>query len=57
MIEIYPYTEKGTVELEVIQDEVPLYATRTLVIEMEDNSVINADIGKVSKQVNTIIGA
>ena len=38
-IEIYPYTEKGSVEIEVIQDEVPLYATRTLVIEMEDNSV------------------
>ena len=56
-IEIYPYTEKGTVEIEVIQDEVPLYATRTLVIEMEDNSVLNADIGKISKQVNTIIGA
>ena len=56
-IEIYPYTEKGTVEIEVIQDEVPLYATRTLIIEMEDNSILNADVGKISKQVNTIIGA
>ncbi|HBD29627.1 MAG TPA: hypothetical protein DC040_10880, partial [Deltaproteobacteria bacterium] len=56
-IEIYPYTEKGSVEIEVIQDEVPLYATRTLIIEMEDNSVLNADVGKISKQVNTIIGA
>ena len=56
-IEIFPYTEKGTVELEVLQDEVPLYATRTLVIEMEENTVTNADLGKISKQVNTIIGA
>ena len=56
-IEIFPYTEKGTIELEVIQDEVPLYATRTLVLEMDDNSITNAEIGKVSKQVNTIIGA
>ena len=56
-IEIFPYTEKGTVEIEVIQDDVPLYATRTLVIEMEDHSVRNADVGKISKQVNTIIGA
>ena len=56
-IEIFPYTEKGTLELEVLQDDVPLYATRTLVIEMEEDSVTNADLGKVYKQVNTIIGA
>ncbi len=56
-IEIFPYTEKGTVELEIIQDEVPLYATRTLVIEMDGNSVTNAEVGSVFKQVNTIIGA
>jgi len=56
-IEIFPYTEKGTLEIEVIQDEVPLYATRTLVLEMDEDLVTNADVGRVSKQVNTIIGA
>ncbi|HIO62040.1 MAG TPA: hypothetical protein EYN39_09610 [Deltaproteobacteria bacterium] len=56
-IMIYPYTEKGTVELEIIQDEVPLYATRTLVVEMDDDAIINAEVGRTAKQVNTIIGA
>ncbi|SVA24070.1 uncharacterized protein METZ01_LOCUS76924 [marine metagenome] len=56
-ITIFPYTEKGTVEMEVIQDDVPLYATRTLVIQMDENSIRNAEIGRTSKQVNTIIGA
>ena len=56
-ITIYPYTEKGTVEMEVMQDEVPLYATRTLVIQMDGDSIKNAEVGRTSKQVNTIIGA
>lgn len=56
-IEIYPYTEKGTVELEVIQDDVPLYATRTLVVQMDDDSIRNAEVGGISRQINTIIGA
>ena len=56
-IMIYPHTEKGTIEMEVIQDDVPLYATRTLVLQMDENSIRNAEIGKNSKQVNTIIGA
>ncbi len=57
IINIYPYTEKGTVELEIIQDDIPMYATRTLVVQMEDDSIKNAEIGGVSRQVNTIIGA
>jgi len=56
-ISVYPYTEKGTLEIEVIQDDVPLYATRTLVFEMDDDLIQNAELGSVSKQVNTIIGA
>ena len=56
-IMIYPYTEKGTIEMEIIQDEVPLYATRTLVIQMEADTIINAEVGRTTKQVNTIIGA
>ena len=56
-IEIYPYTEKGTLELEVIQDDVPLYATRTLVVQMDDDSIRNAEVGRISRQINTIIGA
>ena len=56
-ITVFPYTEKGTLEMEIIQDDVPLYATRTLVIEMDDSLVKNAELGSVSKQVNTIIGA
>jgi flagellar motor protein MotB len=55
-IMISPYTEKGTLEMEIIQDEVPLYATRTLVVQMDDG-VINAEAGRTTKQVNTIIGA
>jgi flagellar motor protein MotB len=55
-IMISPYTEKGTLEMEIIQDEVPLYATRTLVVQMDD-AVINAEAGRTTKQVNTIIGA
>jgi len=43
-------------EMEIIQDEVPLYATRTLVVQMDD-AVINAEAGRTTKQVNTIIGA
>ena len=57
VIKVYPYTEKGTLELEIIQDEVPLYATRTLVIEMDDILIKNAEVGNVGKQINTIIGA
>ena len=34
-----------------------MYATRTLVLEMDEDLVTNADVGRVSKQVNTIIGA
>jgi len=56
-ITVYPYTEKGTLEMEIIQDDVPLYATRTLVLEMDDSLVKNAELGRLSKQVNTIIGA
>ena len=56
-IEIFPYTEKGTLELEVIQDDVPLYATRTLVVQMDDDSIRNAEVGGISRQINTIIGA
>ena len=56
-IMIVPYTEKGTVELEVIQDDVPLYATRTLVVQMDDDSIRNAEVGGISRQINTIIGA
>ena len=56
-IMIFPYTEKGTLEMEIIQDEVPLYATRTLVVQMDDDAVINAESGRITKQVNTIIGA
>ena len=56
-IMIYPYTEKGTVEIEIIQDDIPLYATRTLVVEMDDDSIRNAEVGGVTRQVNTIIGA
>ena len=56
-IVIYPYTEKGTVELEIIQDEIPMYATRTLVVEMDDDSIRNAEAGGITRQVNTIIGA
>ena len=56
-IMIYPYTEKGTVELEIIQDDIPMYATRTLVVEMDDDSIRNAEVGGVTRQVNTIIGA
>ena len=56
-IRVFPYTEKGTLEMEIIQDDVPLYATRTLVIEMDDSLIKNAEIGSVSKQINTIIGA
>ena len=56
-IMIYPYTEKGTIEMEIIQDDVPLYATRTLVVQMDDDSIRNAELGRVSRQVNTIIGA
>ncbi|MBC8258942.1 MAG: OmpA family protein [SAR324 cluster bacterium] len=56
-IKIYPYTEKGTVEMEVLQDEVPLYATRTLVVQMDALAIKNAETGRISKQVNTIIGA
>ena len=43
--------------MEIIQDDVPLYATRTLVIEMDDNLIKNAEIGNINKQINTIIGA
>ena len=57
IINIYPYTEKGTVELEIIQDDIPMYATRTLVVQMEDDSIKNAEIGGISRQINTIIGA
>ena len=56
-ITVYPYTEKGTLEVEVIQDDVPLYATRTLVFEMDENLIKNAEIGSVGRQINTIIGA
>jgi len=56
-IMIYPYTEKGTVELEIIQDDIPMYATRTLVVEMDDDSIRNAEVGGITRQINTIIGA
>ena len=56
-IMIYPYTEKGTVELEIIQDDIPMYATRTLVVQMKDDSIRNADVGGITRQINTIIGA
>mgnify|MGYP003322137660 FL=1 len=56
-IMIYPYTEKGTVELEIIQDDIPMYATRTLVVEMDDDSIRNAELGGITRQINTIIGA
>jgi flagellar motor protein MotB len=57
VIEIYPFTEKGTLEIEILQEEVPFYATRTLVLKMDEDAVINAQTGKNTMQVNTIIGA
>ena len=56
-ITIYPFTEKGSVLLDVIQEDVPLYATRTLIVEMEDNQLRNVQAGSLRRQVNTIIGA
>ncbi|MDP7621138.1 MAG: OmpA family protein [SAR324 cluster bacterium] len=56
-IMIFPYTEKGTVELEIIQDDIPMYATRTLVVEMDEDSIRGAEVGGISRQINTIIGA
>ncbi len=56
-IEIFPFTEKGTLEFEIIQEEVPFYATRTLVLKMVEDAIINGEAGKNTTQVNTIIGA
>ncbi|MDE0793788.1 MAG: OmpA family protein, partial [SAR324 cluster bacterium] len=57
IIEILPFTEKGTLELEVLQEEVPFYATRTLVLKMVEDAIINGEAGENTTQVNTIIGA
>ena len=42
---------------DVIQEDVPLYATRTLIVEMEENQLRNVQAGSLRRQVNTIIGA
>ncbi len=57
VIRIFPYTEKGSIQLEIMQDEVPLYATRTLLVEMNEKVMRNVRSGGVSRQVNSIIGA
>jgi len=56
-ITIYPYTEKGSIALEVMQEEVPLYATRSLIIEILREKLEHAETGKTDKQLNTIVGA
>jgi flagellar motor protein MotB len=56
-IEILPFTEKGTFELEVLQEDVPFYATRTLVLKIDEDSIRNAGAGNNLTQSNTIIGA
>jgi flagellar motor protein MotB len=56
-VTIFPFTEKGSILLDIIQEDVPLYATRTLIVEMEDDKLRNVQSGSVTRQVNTIIGA
>ena len=55
-ITVYPYTEKGTLEMEIIQDDVPLYATRTLVIEMDDSLDYIRDGKILNKDCKTFFG-
>ena len=56
-ITIYPFTEKGSILLDVIQEDVSLYATRTLIVEIEEDQLKNVQAGSLRTQVNTIIGA
>lgn len=56
-ITIYPYTEKGSIALEVMQEDVPLYATRSLIVEILSEKLQHAETGKADKQFNTIVGA
>ena len=56
-ITIYPFTEKGSILLDVIQKDVSLYATRTLIVEIEEDQLKNVQAGSLRTQINTIIGA
>ena len=57
VIKIFPFTEKGSIHIEVIQEDVPLYATRTLTVEMAEKGLSNVTKGQLSRQQNRIIGA
>ena len=56
-ITIYTFTEKGSILLDVIQEDDSLYGTRTLIVEIEEDQLKNVQAGSLRTQVNTIIGA
>lgn len=57
VIRIFPFTEKGSYQIRITQDEVPLYATKSLIVDLQEEGASNVALGEQSRQVNTIVGA